>query len=43
MFPIAMDDELHKDPFGYKLATMVVNDGVTREMIAKKQMWKFLK
>lgn len=38
-----MDDNLHKVPFGFELATVVMNNGVTREMITKKQMWKFLK
>ncbi len=40
--PIVMDDELHKDLLGFELATVVVNDDVTREVITKKQMRKFL-
>lgn len=34
---------LHKNPLGFKPATVVVNDSVTREAITKEQMRKFLK
>ena len=37
------DDVLHKNPFGFELATVIVNDSVTREAITKEQMRKFLK
>ena len=37
------DDVLIKNPFGFELAGVVVNDTVTREAITKDQMWKFLK
>jgi len=37
------DDALNKNPFGFALAGVVVNDSVTREAITKKQMNKFLK
>lgn len=37
------DDVLHKNPFSFELATVVVNDSVTREAITKDQMRKFLK
>ena len=43
-FQMAVDDDvLHKNPFGFELATVVVNDSVTREAITKEQMRKFLK
>ena len=43
-FQMAVDDDvLHKNPFGFELATVVVNDSVTREAITKDQMRKFLK
>ena len=43
-FPTVLDDdELHKEPFGFELATVVVNGGITREIITKMQMRKFLK
>lgn len=43
-FQMAVDDDvLHKNPFGFELATVIVNDSVTREAIAKDQMRKFLK
>ena len=32
-----------KNPFGFELATVVVNDSVTREAVTKEQMRKFLK
>lgn len=35
---MAVDDVLHKNPFGFELATMMVNDGVTREAITTEQM-----
>jgi integrase len=37
------DDILVKNPFGFQLAGVVVNDSVTREAITKDQMRKFLK
>jgi len=37
------DDVLHKNPFAFELATVIVNDSVTREAITKDQMRKFLK
>lgn len=43
-FQMAVDDEvLNKNPFGFQLAGVVVNDSVTREAITKEQMNKFLK
>jgi len=43
-FQMAVDDDaLNKNPFGFALAGVVVNDSVTREAITKKQMNKFLK
>lgn len=37
------DDVLHKNPFAFELATVIVNDSVTREAVTKDQMRKFLK
>ena len=37
------DDVLRKNPFDFQLATVVVNDSVTREAITREQMRKFLK
>ena len=37
------DDVLHKNPFGFELAGVVVNDSVTREALTRDQMRKFLK
>ena len=37
------DDILVKNPFGFQLAGVFVNDAVTREAISKDQMRKFLK
>lgn len=37
------DDVLNKNPFGFELAGVVVNDSVTREAVTKDQMRKFLK
>ena len=37
------DDILVKNPFGFQLAGVLVNDAVTREAITKDQMRKFLK
>lgn len=37
------DDILVKNPFGFQLAGVLVNDAVTREVIYKDQMRKFLK
>ena len=43
-FQMAVDDDiLAKNPFGFQLATVLVNDSVTREAITKDQMRKFLK
>lgn len=43
-FQMAVDDDvLRKSPFGFELATVVVNDSVTREAITRKQMRQFLK
>ena len=43
-FQMAVDDDLlNKNPFGFELAGVVVNDSVTREAITRDQMRKFLK
>lgn len=43
-FQMAVDDDcLVKNPFGFKLMGVVINDAVTREAITKMQMKKFLK
>ena len=43
-FQMAVDDDvLHKNPFGFELAGVVVNDSVTREALTRDQMQKFLK
>lgn len=43
-FQMAVDDDvLHKNPFGFELAAVIVNDSVTREAISREQMRKFLK
>ena len=43
-FQMAVDDDIIvKNPFGFQLAGVVVNDSVTREAISKDQMRKFLK
>ena len=43
-FQMAVDDDiLVKNPFGFQLAGVLVNDAVTREAITKNQMRKFLK
>lgn len=43
-FQMAVDDDyLHKNPFGFELAGVVVNDSVTREAITRDQMRKFIK
>ena len=43
-FQMAVDDDiLVKNPFGFELAGVLVNDAVTREAISKDQMRKFLK
>lgn len=42
-FQMAVDDDvLRKNPFGFELAGVVVNDSVTREAVSKDQMRKFL-
>ena len=43
-FQMAVDDDaIVKNPFGFEMATVIVNDSVTREAITKDQMRKFLK
>ena len=43
-FQMAVDDDcLHKNPFEFELAGVVVNDSVTREAITREQMRTFLK
>ena len=43
-FQMAVDDDiLNKNPFGFQLAGVVINDSVTREAISREQMRKFLK
>ncbi len=43
-FQMAVDDDLLvKNPFGFEMAGVVVNDSVTREAISRMQMRKFLK
>ena len=43
-FQMAVDDDLiPKNPFGFQLAGVVVNDSLTREAITPDQMRKFLK
>ena len=43
-FQMAVDDDcLHKNPFGFELAGVVVNDSLTREAISREQMRKLLK
>ena len=43
-FQMAVDDDLiNKNPFGFELSGVVVNDSVTREAITKDEMRKFLK
>ena len=43
-FQMAVDDDLiHKNPFEFQLATVVVNDSVTREAITRKQEREFLR
>lgn len=37
------DDILVKNPFGFQMIGVVVNDSVTREAVIKDQMRKFLK
>ena len=40
-FQMAVDDDcLHKNPFGFELAGVVVNDSHTREAISRDQMRK---
>lgn len=42
-FQMAVDDDvLHKNPFGFELAGVVVNDSVTREALTRDQMRNFL-
>ena len=43
-FQMAVDDDLiRKNPFEFQLATVVVNDSVTREAITRKQQREFLR
>ncbi len=43
-FQMAVDDDLiRKNPFGFELASVVVNDSVTREAVTRKQERDFLK
>lgn len=43
-FQMAVDDDLiHKNPFEFQLATVIVNDSVTREAITRKQEREFLR
>lgn len=44
-FQMAVDDDLiRKNPFGFELASVIVNDSVTREAITRKQeLLKFIK
>ena len=43
-FQLAVDDDyLQKNPFGFQLAGVVINDSVTREAITRDQMRKFLR
>ena len=39
---MAVDDWIQKTPFEFQLATVVVNDSVTREAITRKQERAFL-
>ena len=42
-FQMAVDDDLlRKNPFGFELATVVVNDSVTREALSRKDEREFL-
>nr|DAD66039.1 MAG TPA: Integrase [Siphoviridae sp. ctDmQ3] len=43
-FQMAVDDDLiNKNPFEFQIATVVVNDSVTREAITRKQQREFLR
>ncbi len=43
-FQMAVDDDiLNKNPFGFELANVIVNDSQKREALTQKQMEKFLK
>ena len=43
-FQLAVDDDiLHKNPFSFELAGVVVNDSVRRDALTRDQMRKFLK
>ena len=43
-FQMAVDDDiLHKNPFAFELAGVVVNDSMTRQALTRDQMRKFLK
>ena len=43
-FQMTVDDDiLNKNPFGFQLAGVVVNDSVTREAISRDQIRQFLK
>ena len=43
-FQMAVDDDiLNKNPFGFQLAGVVINDSITREAISREDMRRFLK
>ena len=43
-FQMAVDDDLIvKNPFGFQMVGVVINNSVTREAVTKDQMRKFLK
>lgn len=43
-FQMAVDDDVfRKNPFGFEMATVIVNDSVTRQAITKDEMRRFLK
>lgn len=43
-FRMAVDDDiLNKNPFGFQLAGVVINDSITREAISREDMRRFLK
>ena len=43
-FQMAVDDDiLNKNPFGFQLSGVVINDSITREAISRENMRRFLK
>ncbi|MCI7692082.1 MAG: site-specific integrase [Oscillospiraceae bacterium] len=43
-FQMAVDDDiLNKNPFGFQLSGVVINDSITREAISREDMRRFLK